>query len=178
MIIDDINKISNEKFKLAKVGKKLYRRIHRNYLNSSTSPMIFVFSDDDDICNYYGLLYLNEFLDRNSKEEALILTNNDKVERNARLFSDRIKDVIKLSDNDTSGIISLYCLKPFDGIVFISLSKPEGRTAFRLIGINDLTKEILVAVGIYFIIPFKKIVQYPEYNGSIQEDLEFMGCNK
>ena len=175
MITDIISERSKEKFKQAKVGKKIYRYIHKEYLSDPNDiPMVIVFPHGDEECNYYGLLYLDELLVRNLRKSALVITDCDLVEKTAELFTKKIKSIVKLTSDEMEGLISLYCLKPFDNVLFVSLSKPEGRTAFRLVGAKGLTKRMLVAIGVYLLIPYHDRVPIPKYEGDDANIIRFL----
>ena len=177
MMLDVISEKSKEKLELAKIGKKLYRRICNEYMSDPDDcPTIVVFPDGDDECNFYGLLYLDEALVRSLQKSALIVTSSEAVAKTAEMFTGKIKEIIKVSQEEIDGLISLYCLSPFEKILFISLSKPEGRTAYRLVGARGLTKEMLVAIGIYFLIPFQYNTERPAYEGDDMSIIKFLGC--
>ena len=175
MITNDISERSKEKFKQVKVGKKIYRQLYENYLSDPNDyPLVVVFPHDDEECNYYGLLFLDELLVRNLQKSALILTDCDLVEKTAELFTKKIKAVVKLTPDEIDSLTSLYCFKPFDNIIFVSLSKPEGRTAFRIVGANGLTKKMLVAIGVYFLIPYPDKTPLPLYEGNDENIIKFL----
>jgi len=182
MFIKKLYDISRKRLDAAKDGKKVYRRIYSEFIPEweFDATVLVVFPDDEPIFNYYGLLYLDEYLVRFLKMNALIVTSNRIVAETARLFTYKIKDVLLLSPKDIEGLIRLYCLHPFENTLFISASKPDGRTAFKIVGAKGITKEMIVAIGMYNIIPFRTVpkVLVGKYLGEDEEILRFLECEE
>ena len=153
-------------------GRTVYRRFSQS-LDESTSLVLF--PDDGGEVGFYGLLYLDEFLVRNLKKEALIVTSNPGVAKVANLFTPKIKDVVVLTDEEMELLISYLKLTEDDsGFTIVSLHHPSTRLAGNLVGAKDLTVEQLVAIGIYFIIPFRRIVRSFGYSGDDPAAMEIM----
>jgi hypothetical protein len=127
---------------------------------------IIVFPEEDSKLNYYGLLYLDERLVRELKKDAIIVTSSPGVMKSASLFTQKVKDIIMVSKAEMDDLLCLYGVidtpSPF---IVVSLDSPEGRHADRLLDVKELTVEHLVAIGVYFIIPFRPILRRFDYDG-------------
>ncbi len=136
---------------------------------------IILFPESEGKVNYFGLLYLDEHLVRNLKKEALIVTSCPGVAKVADLFTSKIKDIVILSDDDMESLISYLKLTEDDSkFVIVSLTNPVTRNAKNLVGVKDLTIEQIIAVGIYFIIPYRQIVRKFEYSSNDPSVMEIM----
>lgn len=147
----------------ARHGKRKYKKIlksfHKQVLSNIDDPTsaIFLFPSSDNEVNYYGLLYLEEYLFRTNKTEYAVITSN-RIVYNACKKCSKNPDIYLWSDSDINDLISYYKLYPFDNrIIIVSLDTPAGRRASNLVGVKTLTKEMLVAIGIYSLIPFQPI---------------------
>ncbi len=153
-------------------GKKVYERIMDFY---SPGTEVVIFPEDDSRLNYYGLLYLDERLVRGLKKDAIIVTSNSGVEKAAGLFTKKIRSIILVSKEEVEDLLSLYGVidtpAPF---IVVSLDSPEGRHADRMLGVKGLTVEQLVAIGVYFIIPFRPILRRFAYDGDDPEVLDIL----
>jgi len=178
MTIEDLHEVYKENFKSAKAGRMFYDNLRATHLSKANEDdiLMVVFPEDDDLCNYYGLLYLDQFLVRSLKRGALIVTCNDLVYYSAKVFARKVENTVKISRSDMDDMLNMYNLNPVKGMFFVSLSKPEGRTAYRLLNAKGITKEMLIAVGVYWIIPYRPIVHRPEYEGNNSDIAKFMSC--
>ncbi|MBO4568519.1 MAG: hypothetical protein J5674_00825 [Candidatus Methanomethylophilaceae archaeon] len=136
---------------------------------------IVVFPENDSKMNYYGLLYLDERLVRNLKKDAIIVTCIPGVMKSVSLFTQKVKDVIMVSEGEIRDLLCLYGVidtpSPF---IVVSLDSPEGRHADRLLDVKELTMEQMVAIGVYFIIPFRPILRRFDYDGEDPEVLDIL----
>ena len=107
--------------------------------------------------NYYGLLYLDEFLLRNGYDRAMIFTCDETVLSKANDFSKHICEIVFLKEEMTSLVDYYSLLKFVPSVVLVSLDKPAGRRGTNLLGKNGLSVEQMIAIGVYFLIPFEKI---------------------
>ena len=64
------------------------------------SSKIVLFPDTDTKVNFYGLLYLDEFLVRDLKKTAVIVTSNNGVAKSANYFTPKIKGIITVSEEE------------------------------------------------------------------------------
>jgi len=146
-------------------GKKAYRKILKG-IKQGDRPTIVLFPHDRSDLNYYGLLYIDEYLVRTLSRNALIVTSSEGVYRSAELFTDKIYGKILLEEKEMLSFLMLYpLLEPGYDVVVVSLERPEGRNAHRLLGAKGLTMEQIVAIGVFFIIPFRRVWTRPSYDG-------------
>lgn len=125
-------------------------------------------------CNYCALLYLDEMLDEQNFENAIILSVDPIAVKAAKLFSTQILDTLVISRKTAEQLMQFYCLFEFDDrFVVASLDEPEGRTAYRLVGKNKTTVDELLAIGIYHISRFEPL-EAPAYIGCDPEIKTFL----
>lgn len=136
---------------------------------------IVIFPEDDCKLNYYGLLYLDERLVRELKKDAIIVTSNPGVMKAVSLFTQKVREIFMVSDEEIRDLLCLYGVidtpSPF---VVVSMDSPEGRHAEKMLGVKDTTVEQIVAIGVYFIIPFRPILRKFEYNGNDKDVLDIL----
>ncbi len=153
-------------------GREIYRRFSSQL---EKGVKIVLFPDDDGKVNYYGLLYLDEHLVRSLTKEALIVTSCPGVMKVASLFTPKIKDIVIISDKEMESLIAYLKLTEDESkFVIVSLTQPTTRLAKNLIGVRDLTIEQIVAIGIYFIIPYRQIVRKFDYSSDDPSAMEIM----
>ena len=134
-----------------------------------------IFPESDGKVNYYGLLYLDEYLVRNLLKEALIVTNSPGVMKVADQFTPKIRDIVIVSDKEMDDLIAYLKLTEDDSrFVIVSLRHPVTRNAKHLVGVKDLTVEQIVAIGIYFIIPYRQIIRRFDYSSDDPSAMEIM----
>ncbi len=157
---------------MCREGKAVFRRFSQ--LLDGTNRLV-LFPDEDGKVNYYGLLYLDEHLVRNLKKEAVIVTSCPGVMRVASLFTPKIKDIVMVTEREMDCLIAY--LKLSEGAIdftIVSLTKPAGRRGEYLVGAKGLTVEQMVAIGIYFIIPYRQIIRSFDFSSSDPASMEIM----
>ncbi|MBR4504756.1 MAG: hypothetical protein IKP20_07290 [Candidatus Methanomethylophilaceae archaeon] len=156
-----------------KIGKRVYEDKIAPLADGSSK--IVLFPDTDTKVNFYGLLYLDEFLVRNLKKTAVIVTSNNGVAKSANYFTPKIKDIITVSEEEMDGLLALYSLRRNEmEMTVVSLDKPDGRTAIRFKGVRGMTVEQIIAIGVYFLIPFRIIRRGFDFKGMDDEVLDIM----
>ncbi len=84
-------------------------------------------------------------------------------------------DIVIVSDKEMDDLITYLKLTEDDSkFVIVSLRHPVTRNAKHLVGVKDLTVEQIVAVGIYFIIPYRQIIRRFDYSSSDPAAMEIM----
>jgi len=153
-------------------GREIYNRF-KSQLDAGVK--IVLFPENDGKVNYYGLLYLDEHLVRTLTREALIVTSCPGVMKVANLFTPKIKDIVIISEKEMESLISYLKLTEDDSkFVIVSLTKPSTRNAKNIVGVKDLTVEQIVAIGIYFIIPYRQIIRTFDYSSNDPSAMEIM----
>lgn len=156
--------IINQNLGAARRGKKKYKEILKKFHEEKMRKIddwgsaVLLFPSHDDGINYYGLSYVDEFLFRTNVKRLAIITTDKKVLQAATELFSRTQDIYLIDENDMNDILLYYRLYPFDNrIKVISLDEPLGRRADNLIGVKNITKEMLIAIGIYCLIPFERL---------------------
>lgn len=146
-----------KRFEAAKQGMDEWISIER-LSRLAPNDYVLLFPSDRFDYNYFGLKYLDTFLERVNGNKAVLLTFDQYVLKNASTFSDNIKSIINFSREQAEKLLALYSLYIFDQrFVVISLDEPYTRNALGLIGKKGITAEELIAVGVYKIIPFRRL---------------------
>lgn len=152
----------------AKKGKKLFAsvvddKIVKRAFNKDPKPLkapytqVILFPEDDEQLNYYGMIYLDEYLIRNNPFEVIVLTSNHYVVENISKYVKSNMKVQKISQQDCYNLIMYLRLMEFDRMIkVISLDQPLGRNGKKLLKSGKVDIELLVAVGIYRLIPYDK----------------------
>lgn len=111
----------------------------------------------EDSYNYYALLYMNQFLKKSKRDNAVLLTWDKRVIQCAKDFSENITSVIPFSRRKAELLMKYTSLYNFDDrLTVASLVEPIGRDGHALIGVRGLTEEELFAIGVYGLFPFDK----------------------
>lgn len=158
------HEIINQNLVAAIRGKKIYKEILKKFheekmrkINDWGSAVLLFPSHDDEI-NYYGLTYLDEFLFRSNIKRLAIITSDEKVIQASTELFPQNNDIYLVNDTDMDDILFYYRLYSFDNrIKIVSLIEPLGRKADNLIGVKEITKEMIIAIGIYCLIPFERM---------------------
>ena len=155
----------------AEMGLKLFRSIVGRI---SWGDYVFLFPSADRDVNYFGLLYLDEFLLRRNMKKAIIITSDILTSKSAEFISTKVKRVCLISSDQMKTMLNLFNMVYFADIVIVGLDEVEGRMGSSLIGVNGITKEMAVAIGIYFLIPFVPQTPKLSYIGMSPEMKEFI----
>lgn len=124
--------------------------------------------------NLLALLHLEAMLKNRKFANAVILTHDPAVKKSARLFSDKILDVISFSRKNAEDLMQFYCLYEFDKrFIVASLDEPNGRNGSVLIGKRGTTKEEIFVIGVYRVYPFERPA-LPQYDGDDRDILNFL----
>ncbi len=151
-----IEKILEKKMKVAKEGEKVWNKIRSKI--SDVNEYILLFPEGDDETLKYGMMYMDTFAMRNNIKRICVCTDSKFVKKSIDKYSACLDELIMISRKEVDALIQFYSYFLFDNkFQIVSLTKPNCRNAIDLIGKNQITKEQLVAIGIYRIIPFEKI---------------------
>ena len=155
--MDKMKEALEKRLELAKQGMMEWGNILR-MTRLAADDHVILFPSDRFEYNHFGLKYLDTFLERVGGNKAVLLTFDPYVQNNATAFSDKIKSLIYFERDRVEKLLALYTLYEFDErFIVISLDEPYVRNAEGLIGKKGITTEELIAVGIYKIIPFRRI---------------------
>ena len=154
---ESISKLLKQRLYSAAKGKRLFIRFFRKY-KKQIKKVFVIFPDHDKKINHYGLLYLDDFLLRNEYKCAVIITSEQNLCDTAKTFSEKIVETVFIPKTKMQNLIDYYAFNPtLQNILIISLEKPQGRNGTSMIGKKDLSTEQIIAIGIYHLLPYKKI---------------------
>ena len=145
-------------------GRKVYQKILRNFVSikmrkiNDWDSAVLLFPSHDNEINYYGILHVEEFMFRTNLKRLAIITSDEKVHKVFQELYPENKDFYLIADEEMKDILFYYRLYPFDNrIKVVSLDEPLGRRATNLLGIKNITKEMLISIGVFSLIPFKEM---------------------
>ena len=152
----NIDEILEKKKLAAKAGGEVWNQIQSKL--EDRSNYVLLFPDDEKEILKYGMLYMDSFATRNSIKGICVCTNSDFVISNVDQYASSVCQIIKLETVEVENLIQLYAYYPFyKNFEIVSYSKPHCRDASQMLTKNGLTKEQLIAIGVYKIIPFERI---------------------
>jgi len=162
-------KIIKSNLKSAKMGKKFFsavvddsavKRAFKKNKKLSKAPytQVILFFEEDDELNMYGMRYLDEYILRNNPYETVVLSCSKFVNDNIHKLVNSKITMYNITFQNAKDIIMFLRLAEFDRMIkIISLEEPLGRNGNNLLYSGKISKELMVAVGIYRLIPFEKI---------------------
>ncbi len=172
--LQNVKFILSSKLKSSWRGRKLFLSIYKKNKGSGKTAYI-IFPEDDAELNYYGLLYLNDLSDFSSFDSFVIITSCNIVAKSALYFCNKIRNIYEISKENSDQIISYFSLYNFYNHTYlISLDIPDARRGSNILGKNGITKELIVGVGIYRIMPFRQDKHSIVYDGDLIEIKEFI----
>lgn len=154
--MDSIKKTLHTKLKSAQRGKEFFLSIYKKCKGLGYGKIAYlIFPEHDTEINYYGLLYLDEFLLRSKYGGAVVISADKSVCASSEHFSKNVIATFPVSDDEMAELIDYYALLRFlpDAHV-LSLDKPVGRRGTNLLGKKGLSVEQMIAVGVYLLNPF------------------------
>lgn len=135
---------------------------------------VILFPSDHTELNYLALLYLDEYLKKIKRDNAILLTFDERVVKSAYLFSKKILKVQKFNRRSAKNLMQLYCLYKFThNLTIISLDEPYGRNAHMVVGKNGTALEDVFKICIYAIWPEQPAVPV-QYRGKDEEIKNFI----
>ena len=130
----------------------------KNFVELEDNERVVFFPERDERVNHYGMLYLDTYLMRNDAKKAVVIYQDASIKEQISNYSDNVRKCIFYELEKMNRFLTLYALYPIDSrIAVVSLEQPYLRNGSRLLGVNDITVEQLVAIGVYAIIPFDRI---------------------
>jgi len=140
----------------AKSGGNVWNKIKKNMDNKNSYVLLFP-NDEEEILKY-GMIYMDSFAVRNGIESICVCTDSRFVIKNVEKYSSSVSEVMELKEQEVEDLIQLYAYFPFDkNFEVVSYTKPKCRDASHMLYKNSLTKEQLIAIGVYKLIPFQQI---------------------
>ena len=140
----------------AKSGGNVWNKIKKNMDNKNSYVLLFP-NDEEEILKY-GMIYMDSFAVRNGIESICVCTDSQFVIKNVEKYSSSVSEVMELKEQEVEDLIQLYAYFPFDkNFEVVSYTKPKCLDAAHILYKNSLTKEQLIAIGVYKLIPFQQI---------------------
>ncbi|NRT73710.1 hypothetical protein [Clostridium beijerinckii] len=169
----ELKRIIDKNIEKASKGRQIWIKILEKYGIGDGDYIILMPSLNNEY-NYYTLLHLNEFINKVNAKRIILLTHDSVVKKVAKLFSNKIYDILYFSREDAECVMKFYCLYKFtDSLIIASLDEPEGRNGKSLIGKNGITLEEVIAIGVYGLKEYKRIIP-PFYEGYDKEVKKFL----
>lgn len=133
-------------------GKFVWHNLIKNNPEIQNTVIVLMPSRDEEV-NKYALKYIDKLIERTQRKDAVILTIDTEIEKNLKNYSEKIIKAILFTRKQATKLIKYAALYEFDNRLYIaSLEEPYGRFGNRLEGINGITKEEIVATGIFRIL--------------------------
>ena len=149
----------SDRFKSAAKGKKSFLKILKKFSLFKDKKLAYlIFPEKDAEINHYAFLYLDDFLLRFGYDSAVIVTSERNIDENELKLSDKIIEVLNFSRVQIQNLIDYYSMNPaMKDVRIVSLDKPSGRRGTNLLNRKGLSVEQMIAIGVYFLLPFEKI---------------------
>ena len=140
-------------------GKKLIKKLTEgNRIDDLLKTAIISFPEKDISINKYGVMFVDEYLMRNKLEQAILIYIQDDVYNLANNYVRSKVLTYKVAQKDMEDILAFYSLFSFSKqFKVISLDLPFCRNGRKLLSHPGIDEEMLVGVGIYGIIPFRRL---------------------
>jgi len=153
-------------------GWWVWHRMVRKYHIGATAVVLLPGMNPE--YNRSALLFLDQMLTERKYENAVIMTVDEVIVKCAELFSDNLLGVELISRKQAKRLMQFYCLYEFDSRFMVaSLDEPEGRNAYRLIGVKGTTVEELIALGVYRLPDYEEPAM-PSYVGNDESILNIL----
>jgi len=118
---------------------------------------VFLFPSGQKKESYYGLLYLNQFIEKKKANRIFVITDDEIVFQAAEHFTTNISIKFLYTSEEIDSIVDFYRLYKFTGqLIIVATNRLPGRTLSQLLGIHGITVEELIAVGVYQLRGFSK----------------------
>ena len=142
-----------------------HRMVRRKGVTLGT--LILILPTDNNIYNYYSLSHMQEFMQRMGYTNAVIFTGTETVRQKVSEVLNEAYEVQCLGEKKMEALLryaSIWNFWSTDQRIRIgSLEHPNGRNQCkRLLGVNGITEEYLIAVGIYRLLPFTHRTLHPK----------------
>ena len=146
-------------------GRKVWRQLYDSQSINFGTDRIIIIPEEDKRTQYYAMLYLNKLLERLYVSNAVIVTDSQLVSDTIGLFTKKIKSVTQITKKSMDMLLKYQIVFGNSDIVTIaSLDRYTGRLSEGLLGIEGITTEELIAVGVYDLSYFYHVKKLREKN--------------
>ena len=120
-----------------------------NIRGMDRTVVVLITNDDPDVVRF-ALAYLDDLVQIRDCQNAIVLSTDTEILEQACSRSKKILATKKINERQKDDLLQLMCLYRFDErFVCAALDEPVGRNGSRFIGRKGISKEEIVAVGIY-----------------------------
>jgi len=127
------------------IGRRQWLKIKKKY-DIEKGKYLLLMPESDVEFNETALKHIDDLLQYRKGKSAVILTTDNWVFENAKNFSNNIIDVVKITEKQAD--YHYYYLFS-ERFLVVSLDKPYGNTLLNAVGVNGITKEDLICLGIF-----------------------------
>jgi hypothetical protein len=132
-------------------GRSMWLRLKRKY-DVDDGVYVLLMPEDDEELNEQALSHIDDLVRHRRARGVVILTDNAHIKTNARAYSAKILDVCPCSPAQADKLLAFYEFYNFlERLLVVSTTKPFGRGLYKAQGVNGITKEDLVCLGILLI---------------------------
>lgn len=135
----------------ALAGRRLWLRIKKKY-DVDDGVYVILMPEDDQTLNEPALLHIDDLIAHRGARGVVLLTGSDWVLRHAGAYSSGIIDAVPCSEKQMDGLLKFCELYRFsERLLTVSLHRPYGNKAWRAVGVQGVTVEELVCIGMFCI---------------------------
>lgn len=139
------------RFRSALAGRRIWLKLKRKY-NVDRGLYVLLMPEEDPELNEQALRHIDDLVKHRNACGVIILTDNAWVKNNAGTYSDNIIDIIPCPPEMTDRMLSFCEFYRFsERLMVVSLTRPYGNKAWRAIGLQGITVEDIVCLGIFYI---------------------------
>ncbi len=147
-----LTELIRNKLEDAEKGRKLWLEL-KTELKFTDDTYVILFPQSGTKCNTYTIKYLPEFIGRKNAGQVVLLSYDSEVLRtdgNIAANCSGVNVISRFFDRKSAEcLMAYYMLQMFtDRLIIASLDEPEGRHGNNIVGINSITQEEIVKVGI------------------------------
>lgn len=156
-------------------GKKVWMNIIDQF-QLQKQDYVIVFPSLDSKMNYLCLLYAGQFVESKQPNKVYIITSNRTIEKAYHYFATNLAGCHVISPSEMDELLHFYKLYLFtDRLIIAAFDELPGRTLKNLAGINDISLEELISVGIYQLRKFRR-EDTVTYSGKDADVIQFFEC--
>ncbi|MDR2554235.1 MAG: hypothetical protein LBC64_02295 [Fibromonadaceae bacterium] len=134
----------------ALIGRRQWFKIKKKY-DIENGKYVLLMPENDRELNETALKHVDDLLKYRKGKSVLILSTDNWVLENAKNFSNNILDVVKITEKQMDNYCYYYYYYFSERFLIVSFTKPYGNVLFKADGINRVTKEDLICLGIFLI---------------------------
>lgn len=129
-------------------GRRLWLRLRRRY-HIDDGLYVLLMPEHDRELNGQALLHIDDLIEYRHAKGVLVMTNDAWVEEVARARGENVVDVLRCTPDEIDALFSCYELYRFsERLLIVSLNRPYGNEIGKAAGVNGITVEDLVCLGI------------------------------